>query len=128
LKIIPTTGPFAATTVKFTLAIFTYYFGRKVSSKSSKSGTDPSLNLSHQNKIKNMYPPASTTVGLHSDIEEMQEIISENSESEFDSRRSEGTGSWNDFQMQVSSNNSESDGSRTGWRIHVLYLILMREI
>lgn len=58
-----------------------------------------------------MYPPASTTVALHSDIEEMQEIISENSESEFDSHRSEGAGSWNDFRMQVSSNNSESDGS-----------------
>ncbi|XP_076108116.1 uncharacterized protein LOC143076268 isoform X2 [Mytilus galloprovincialis] len=86
--------------------------GRKVSSKSSKSGpVDPSLNLSHQNKIKNMYPPSNATMALHSDIDEMQEIVSENSESEFDCRRSEGAGSWNDFRMQVSSNNSESDGS-----------------
>lgn len=86
--------------------------GRKVTPKSTKPiTTDPSLNLSHQSKIKNMYPPANMAAAVHSDFEEMHEIASENSESELESRRSEGNGSWADFRMQVSSTNSESDGS-----------------
>jgi hypothetical protein len=68
-----------------------------------------------------MYPPASTTVALHSDIEEMQEIISENSESEFDSRRSEGTDSLENCPLSV----TNSDGKDNTKLFEVIKLSLI---
>ena len=83
--------------------------GRKVSSRRER--TDPSIYLSHQNRIRNMYGPAGTTLSHHShhtDIHELQEI-SENSESETDGHTSSGN-SWKECRMTVSTN-SDSECS-----------------
>ncbi|XP_048757568.2 tetratricopeptide repeat protein 28-like isoform X3 [Ostrea edulis] len=83
--------------------------GRKVRSRNQR--TDPSIYLSHQNRIRNMYGPAGTTLSHHShhnDIHDLQEI-SENSESETDGHTSSGN-SWKECRMTVSTN-SDSECS-----------------
>ncbi|XP_061166629.1 tetratricopeptide repeat protein 28-like [Saccostrea echinata] len=83
--------------------------GRKVSSRNQR--TDPSIYLSHQSRIRNMYGPSGTTLSHHShhnDIHELQEI-SENSESETDGHTSSGN-SWKEYRMTVSTN-SDSECS-----------------
>ncbi|KAK3084673.1 hypothetical protein FSP39_017245 [Pinctada imbricata] len=84
--------------------------GRKVRTRGSRSSShsDPSIHLSHQSRIRNMYGPTGMTLAHQTDMNELHEI-SENSESETD-RQSSGKGSWGECRMAVSTN-SESDAS-----------------
>ncbi|XP_069136443.1 tetratricopeptide repeat protein 28-like isoform X1 [Argopecten irradians] len=79
--------------------------GRQVHRKVKKANvSDPAMNLQHQSRVRNMYPPGSnSSMNLNVDMNGIQEI-SENSESETD-----GRDSW-DNRMQVSTN-SESESS-----------------
>ncbi|OWF55333.1 Tetratricopeptide repeat protein 28 [Mizuhopecten yessoensis] len=79
--------------------------GRQVYRKAKKANvSDPAMNLQHQSRVRNMYPPGSSSnMNLMADMNGIQEI-SENSESDVD-----GRDSW-DNRMQVSTN-SESESS-----------------
>ncbi|XP_033748780.1 tetratricopeptide repeat protein 28-like isoform X2 [Pecten maximus] len=79
--------------------------GRQVHRKMKKANvSDPAMNLQHQSRVRNMYPPgSSSSMNLNVDMNGIQEM-SENSESETD-----GRDSW-DNRMQVSTN-SESESS-----------------